>query len=118
MLFVIVYRHYQFAIGKQRIIIMKLLKVHRKEACHPPMAVNNIGRPAQFFYRFYYASAKENGTLIIIFKEIIILIIKGSLSLKVLLIINKINLHTRLWHRCYLDDQGLVHIVHYNIDPA
>src|SRR5690606_7893598 len=75
------------------------------------------GRPAQFFHRFQNPLAEENGSFIIVVKEVIFLIEENGFSMKIIIIVNEINLKLCIRNGSYFDNQRFFLVTNRNINP-
>ena len=76
-----------------------------------------IRGPVQFFYRFHNSFCKENGTLVVVRKQVSISISKRGLSFKIFVVVYKIYLDSFLWNGCYLYNQGHIHVINHQVHP-
>src|SRR5690554_5350523 len=75
------------------------------------MYMNNIWSPVELFYSFDYAFGKKYGPFVVVLIQLSIFIGIRGLSLKIIVIVNKINLNSFLWDRSHFYDQWHVHII-------
>ena len=73
--------------------------------------MNNIGYPTEFFYCLHHPSHKEYATLVIVVKIFSLIIDKDIFPLEIVVVIDKIDLHTSRLYRCHLDNQRVIGIV-------
>src|SRR5690554_6045444 len=81
------------------------------------MNMNNIRNPIQFLNGFDYSFCKKDGSFVIIFKKISILIFVSSFPFKVFVIINKIDLNSLFGYRGHLNNQRHVYVIDNQIHP-
>ncbi len=62
--------------------------------------------PTQFAYGFDDTLAEEDGAFVIIFIEFVFLIVKNGFAVKVIFVVNKINLQFGIRNRSYFDNQA------------
>ena len=63
-----------FWIGKNGVAVIGFFHIKGHNACHPTVAMNNIGRPAKFFHRFKHSFAEKHHALCIIGIKIAIVV--------------------------------------------
>ena len=77
--------------------------------------MNDIRRPTQFFYGFQYASSKEDGAFIVVWKQLSIAVFQHGFSLKIFIVIDEIHLHASGRDRGYFDDQGMIRVIDHQV---
>ena len=82
------------------------------------MNMNDIGGPIEFLNGFYHSLCKEDRPFVVVREQFSVFIGKSSFSLKVLLIVDKIDLDTLFGNGGHFDDKRHVHIVDDQIHPG
>ena len=76
------------------------------------MAVNDVGRPVEFFHRFNHATREEHTTEVVVLAENAVVVADLVLFLrKKIVVVDEVNLHPRLLNRCHFDDERVVGVV-------
>src|SRR5579859_4813895 len=69
--------------------------------------MHDIRAPAKLFHGLNYTFTEENGALVIVLKELIFFVVEHGLTVKIILVVNKVHLQLGIRNRCDLDDQRL-----------
>ena len=77
--------------------------------------MDNIGAPIEFFYRFKDSFGKKNSPFVAIGENALFLLFFTSLSAKIFVVINKIDLKAFFGHRSYFNDQRLIDIIDHQV---
>lgn len=77
--------------------------------------MNDVRTPAQFFDGFQYATGIEYGTSIVVLVFISVFVSDLQAILEVIVIIDKVYLHTCSLYGCYLDDKRMVRVINDQI---
>lgn len=87
-----------FCVFEERIVLVRGFQVQRNKACDPVIAMNDVGSPAELTNGLDHSLAKEDGTLIVILVEFIFLVVENRFAVKIIFIINKIDLQLGIWN--------------------
>ena len=104
-----------FCITENRVVFVGGFNQQRYQASHPTVAMDNIRAPAELFYRFQYASAKEYSAVVVILEKLLLGVPEGGFTLKIFLVINKINLHSGRLYGSYLNDERVIAVFDYQV---
>ena len=74
------------------------------------MTVDNVGGPPQLLHRLHHATHKEDAALVVIGAHGLFGHPVGT-TLKIVVVVDKIDLHTSRLNRSYLDDKGVIGVV-------
>ena len=80
--------------------------------------MNYIWRPAEFFYGFQDAATEEYHPVLIVLEIFLLGITEYQLSLKILFVVDEIDLHPGTLDGSYLDDKRMVVVVDNQVHPA
>ena len=75
------------------------------------MAVNDVGSPAQFLYRFEYAACIEDCAFGVVCILITVFIVKHLPLVEVVVVVDEVYLHACGLNACHFDDERMVRIV-------
>ena len=65
------------------------------------MAMDDVRAPSQLFHGFQHSAGVKYRTLVIICEEFVVFVVEGEFPVKVVLVVNEIDLHA-----CLLDGGG------------
>ena len=82
------------------------------------MAVNNMGRPSEFFYCFQSAFAEEYHTLCIIVEEMVLVVAEYCLAFEIILVIHEIYLQAGIRQRGHFNDERVIVFINNNVDTG
>ena len=98
------------AVGEDRIARIELLQVQGDEVGNPPLAMDDVGGPAQLFHGLQHAAGEEDGPLVVVFEELAVLVEGELAAFEVVFVVDEINLHAGGGYRGDLDDQRPVEV--------
>ena len=77
--------------------------------------MNNIGHPTQFLHRFQHTTRIEDGTFDVVNIFSTLVINKHTTFVEIIIIIDKIYLHTCCLNTCHFDNKWVVGIINNDI---
>src|SRR6218665_2435863 len=100
------------------VFLVGCFQIEGDEARNPVVAVNYVGGPAKFADSFNHSFTEEYGTFVVVFVKAIFLIVKYRFPMKIIFVVNKLNLQFSIGHGSPLDDERFLFVADQNINPG
>src|SRR5690606_11011642 len=92
--------------------------VHRYQAGHPSVAVDDIGRPSEFFHGLEHPFAEDYHSVLVVVEELFVLIREDLFSPEKFFVVEKIHLKPGPRQGGYLYDKWVVVIIDNDVHTA
>jgi hypothetical protein len=76
------------------------------------------GDQPEFLHRFEHALAEEDGPLIVVGVEVVVVVEKYGLAVEVVFVVDKVHLEFGAGYGSHLNDQGFFFVAHRNVDTG